>query len=120
MKRLLRLSKKKEVSLKDEVRLVENPGEFFIVIEVYNEKELCDLENSFGEIKREVSFEEIIGEDEFLIGDKVFYFKHPYDNKKVFTVEEVLSDGSYFIQNKDTSYTSVNGKNLKLKKDSSY
>ncbi|MDF2533906.1 MAG: hypothetical protein K0R18_63 [Bacillales bacterium] len=48
----------------------------------------------------------------FAVGDKVIYKTHPYDNTTIYTVEEVLTGGTYFIANEETAYTDINGRNL--------
>lgn len=46
------------------------------------------------------------------IGDKVRYKTHPYDNTAIYIIKEVLADGTYFIENEESAYTGINGKNL--------
>lgn len=71
------------------------------------------LENN-GEVIERVNFTSIASEDEFVVGDKVLFKNHPYDDTMVFEVKEVLSDGTYFIESPDKAFTGINGQNLDL------
>lgn len=62
----------------------------------------------------EVGDSEIVDGDAFIPGDSVRYEKHPYDNKAVFIVKELLQDGNYYIENDQTSYTNINKKSLEF------
>lgn len=67
-----------------------------------------------GEVIERVEFSLIASEDEFIVGDKVLFKSHPYDDTVVFEVKEVLSDGTYFIESSDKAFTNINGRNLDL------
>lgn len=57
---------------------------------------------------------EIVDGDGFIPGDNVRYEKHPYDNKAIFIVKDVLQDGNYYIENEQTSYTNINKRSLEF------
>jgi hypothetical protein len=115
MRRLV--SKKNSYKVGENVRIDSDLEDIFYEISSVDDlNKKCFLIDSNGQIIEGVDFSSIIGENEYLKGDEVIYFKHPYDNKDVFVVEEVLGDGKYFIVNEKTSYTNVNGRSIKLKK----
>lgn len=110
MKRLL----KKAFNTGGTVRFVSHPYEkgIFTIIGV-NEDGTLELQNENG-FYNEVEVEEVTDSKNFIVGDKVRFSKHPYDNKAIFEIKEVLPNGNYFIENDDNAYTNINKINLQF------
>lgn len=87
---------------------------YFTVLAVDNQNNTYTLIDPNNEIINNIAFDDIIGENEFLVGDKVRYEKHPYNNNAIYEVKSILSDGTYFISNGDQSYTNISGRSIKL------
>jgi hypothetical protein len=112
MKRLLQASKT-EYDVGEKVRFADNSKQGFYTVIQKNEDKYT-VGNESGDLVKDVTFENLAGDDEFIVGDKVIFDKHPYDNTDVYEVKEALADGTYFIENNDAGYTGINGKNLTL------
>ncbi len=114
MNRLLKKQSKKKIKVDDRVRMSDDKDTFYYVLDYNEESKTYTVRNELGEVFDQLQEQDILGEDEFFQGDEVVYFKHPYDNDEVFSVKEVLSDGTYFIENDKTAYTNITGRNLEL------
>lgn len=83
----------------------------FTIIKV-NKDGTYNVVNANGDGIDNVSSGELTDSKEFIVGDKVRFKKHPYDNQAVFEIEDILENGNYFISNENNSYTNINGINL--------
>lgn len=111
MKRLI----KNAVRVGATVRFKNHPSEkgIFTVINK-NEDGTFNIQNESGGYNL-VNEEELTDSNNFIVGDKVRFSKHPYDNSIIFEVKEVLPNENYFIES-DTgdAFTNINKINLDL------
>lgn len=111
MKRLLR----KAVRVGETVRFINHPYEkgVFTVIQK-NEDSTFNIQDEKGSYNN-VDASELTGSENFIVGDKVRFSKHPYDNSIIFTVKEVLPNNNYFIESEEgDAFTNINKINLDL------
>lgn len=94
----------------DRVRIKGRNDLFFVIVSIDGDE--YTLENEDGQTIT-VNRDDVLGDNEFEVGDRVVYKTHPYDTS-VYTVREILGDGTYFIENNEGGYTGVNGRNLEL------
>lgn len=114
MKRLLKKSFRHFYEIGEKVRILnENQKGFYSITNVDLRSNTYEISNDV-EVIEDVNFYNLVSEDEFIVGDKVLFKRHPYDDTIVFEVKEVLADGTYFIESPSKAFTNINGINLEL------
>ena len=112
----MRKSSKRKFKDNELVRFFDDNDVFYTIIDFNEKQNTYSARNKLGEVFVDLDEEKIKGEHDFFKGDKIIYNKFPFKSQSPFVVKDIMNDGTYLIENEQSTHTNISGKSLILQK----